>query len=101
MAGAAAPPRPDRSVVSRLSRRRRRYPDTSFPRQPSEHPLMPTFNIQLFEGRTVEQKRAFVEAITRVTCETLGCEPGAVDIVLTDVKKENWATAGKLWSDER
>ena len=37
---------------------------------------MPTFNIQLFEGRTVDQKRAFVEAITRVTCETLGCEPG-------------------------
>ena len=36
---------------------------------------MPTFNIQLFEGRTVDQKRAFVEAITRVTCETLGCEP--------------------------
>ncbi|WP_310669489.1 tautomerase family protein, partial [Burkholderia multivorans] len=28
---------------------------------------MPTFNIQLFEGRTVEQKRQFVEAITRVT----------------------------------
>ena len=41
---------------------------------------MPTFNIQLFEGRTVEQKRAFVEAITRVTCETLGCDPGSVDI---------------------
>ena len=54
---------------------------------------MPTFNIQLFEGRTVDQKRAFVEAITRVTCETLGCEP-PVDIILTDVKKENWATAG-------
>ncbi len=62
---------------------------------------MPTFNIQLFEGRTVEQKRAFVEAITRVTCDMLGCTPGSVDIILTDVKKENWATAGKLWSDER
>ncbi|AZQ56069.1 4-oxalocrotonate tautomerase [Burkholderia cenocepacia] len=62
---------------------------------------MPTFNIQLFEGRTVEQKRAFVEAITRVTCETLGCTPDSVDIILTDVKKENWATAGKLWSDEQ
>ncbi|MCA8044379.1 4-oxalocrotonate tautomerase [Burkholderia seminalis] len=61
---------------------------------------MPTFNIQLFEGRSVDQKRAFVEAITRVTCETLGCTPGSVDIILTDVKKENWATGGKLWSDE-
>ncbi|HTI18428.1 MAG TPA: 4-oxalocrotonate tautomerase [Trinickia sp.] len=61
---------------------------------------MPTFHIELFEGRTVEQKRKFVEAITRVTCDTLGCEPASVDIILTDVKRENWATGGKLWSDE-
>jgi 4-oxalocrotonate tautomerase len=60
---------------------------------------MPTFHIELFEGRTIEQKRKFVEAITRVTCETLGCEAGSVDIILTDVKRENWATAGRLWSD--
>jgi 4-oxalocrotonate tautomerase len=61
---------------------------------------MPTFHIELFEGRTVEQKRKLVEAITRVTCETLGCEPLSVDIILTDVKRENWATGGKLWSDD-
>jgi 4-oxalocrotonate tautomerase len=62
---------------------------------------MPTFHIELFEGRTVEQKRKFVEAITRVTCETLGCTESAVDIILTDVKRENWATGGKLWSDDQ
>ena len=62
---------------------------------------MPFVVVEMWEGRTVEQKRAFVEAITRVTCETLGCDPGSVDIILADVKKENWATAGKLWSDGR
>ncbi|WP_414441993.1 4-oxalocrotonate tautomerase [Burkholderia sp. 22PA0106] len=65
----------------------------------SRRSVMPTFQIDLFEGRTVEQKRRFVEAITRVTCETLDCAPSSVDIILRDVKKENWATAGKLWSD--
>lgn len=60
---------------------------------------MPTFHVQMFEGRTVEQKRAFVKAITDATCESLGCKPEAVDIIIEDVKKENWATAGKLWSD--
>ena len=60
---------------------------------------MPTFNVQLFEGRTVEQKRKFVAEGTRVTCETLGCSPGSVDIIITDVKKEDWATGGKLWCD--
>jgi 4-oxalocrotonate tautomerase len=60
---------------------------------------MPTFNVQMFEGRTVEQKRKFIEAVTRVTCETLNCGPESVDIIITDVKRENWATAGTLWSD--
>ena len=60
---------------------------------------MPTFNVQMFEGRTIDQKRAFVEAVTRATCETLGCGPESVDIVITDIKRENWATAGKLWSE--
>ncbi len=60
---------------------------------------MPTFHIELFEGRSIEQKRKFVEAITRATCETLGCDASSVDIILTDVKRENWATGGKLWSD--
>jgi 4-oxalocrotonate tautomerase len=62
---------------------------------------MPTFNIQMFEGRTIEQKRKLVEAVTRVTCETLGCGADSVDIVITDVKKENWATGGTLWSDRK
>lgn len=61
---------------------------------------MPTFNIQLFAGRTVEQKRKLVEEVTRVTCETLGCSADSVDIIITDVAKENWATAGTLWSDK-
>ena len=60
---------------------------------------MPTINIQLFEGRTVEQKRELAKAITETVCKTLKCSPSAVDIIMQDVKKENWATAGKLWSD--
>jgi 4-oxalocrotonate tautomerase len=60
---------------------------------------MPTFNVQLFEGRSVEKKRAFVKAITEVTCKTLECGPESVDIIIQEVKREDWATAGKLWSD--
>lgn len=60
---------------------------------------MPTINIQIFEGRTVEQKRELVKAITEANVKTLQCSEGAVDIIIQDVKKENWATGGKLWSD--
>lgn len=60
---------------------------------------MPTINVQLFEGRTLEQKRAFVKAVTEVTVTTLGASAESVDIIIEEVKRENWATGGKLWSD--
>ncbi len=60
---------------------------------------MPTINVQLFEGRTVEQKKKLVEAITQATVDILGSTPDAVDIIITDIKRENWATGGKLWSE--
>ena len=30
----------------------------------------------------------------------LGIDPGAVDVIFTDVRKGDWATAGVLWSDK-
>ena len=62
---------------------------------------MPTFHIELFEGRTLDQKRKLVEEITRVTSEVLGSAPESVDIIITDVKRENWATGGKLGSEQK
>ena len=60
---------------------------------------MPTINVQLFEGRTVEQKRACVKSVTEATVATVGSSAESVDIIIEDVKRENWATGGKLWSD--
>ena len=60
---------------------------------------MPTIHVQVFEGRTVEQKRAFVKAVTEAAVATLICSPESVDIIIDDIKRENWAAAGKLWSD--
>lgn len=60
---------------------------------------MPTMHIELFAGRSPEQKSELVAALTRETCRVLGCEPGAIDIILIDIPRENWATGGKLWSE--
>ncbi len=62
---------------------------------------MPSYHLEMFEGRTQEQKKKLVQEITRVTVEVLGCSVEAVDIVITEVAKENWATGGKLWSEPR
>ncbi|MCV2219899.1 4-oxalocrotonate tautomerase [Thauera sp. Sel9] len=66
---------------------------------PQQEHIMPTMHIELFEGRSPEKKRELVEALTKETCRVLECEPGAVDIILTDVKRENWATGGVMWSE--
>lgn len=60
---------------------------------------MPTINVQLFEGRSLEQKRHFVKAITEAAVKTLDCNPSSVDVIIQEVRREDWATGGKLWSD--
>lgn len=60
---------------------------------------MPTYHIEMLEGRTLEQKKKLVEEITRVSVEVLGGSPSQVDILITDVKRENWATGGVLWTE--
>ena len=61
---------------------------------------MPMINVQMFEGRTPEQRRKLAKELTEGTCRALGCTPDAVQIILTDIKKENWAEAGKLSARE-
>lgn len=62
---------------------------------------MPTYHVEMMEGRTVEQKKKLVAEITRVSVEILGGVADSVDVIITDVKRENWATGGKLWSEPR
>ena len=62
---------------------------------------MPTFHVEMFEGRSAEQKKKLVEALTRISAEILDSPPDAVNVIITDIKRENWATGGKLWSEPR
>jgi 4-oxalocrotonate tautomerase len=60
---------------------------------------MPIITIKLFEGRSNEVKREYAKAITEAAIKILGAEPDDVDVLYEDIKKSDWATAGKLWSD--
>ncbi len=62
---------------------------------------MPTYHVEMLEGRTLEQKKRLVEAITRVSVEILGGQPDSVDVLITDIRRETWSTGGKLWSEPR
>ena len=61
---------------------------------------MPTIRVELFEGRTLEQKRALAQALTDATVRTLGGSPDSVDIVFFDIARHDWATGGTRWADK-
>jgi 4-oxalocrotonate tautomerase len=61
---------------------------------------MPTVHVQLFKGRTPEQKRAAAVAITEAVVKTLGGNPETVDVLFHDIERHDWATGGVLWSDQ-
>ena len=60
---------------------------------------MPSIRVELFEGRTVEQKRQLAAELTEATVRTLGGSPASVDVVFFDIARHDWATGGTLWSD--
>jgi 4-oxalocrotonate tautomerase len=61
---------------------------------------VPIITVELFKGRTREQKRELVQALTETYVRVLGGRPDAVTIVLSDVAKEDWAVAGELMADK-
>ncbi|KPF58305.1 4-oxalocrotonate tautomerase [beta proteobacterium AAP51] len=60
---------------------------------------MPTVHVQLFKGRTADQKRAAAVAITEAVVKTLGGKAETVDVIFHDIERHDWATGGVLWSD--
>lgn len=61
---------------------------------------MPNVTIEMWEGRPVEKKRELTKVVTDAIVGCLQCPPDAVNIVIYDVPKHNWAKGGKLASDK-
>ncbi len=62
---------------------------------------MPVVQVEMLEGRTVDQKRAMVKEVTDVIVKTLNCPPEAVKIIIREMKPEHLGEAGVLRSDEQ
>ena len=60
---------------------------------------MPVVTVEMWEGRTVEQKRALCRAITDAMVEHAGARPDGLHVILHEVPRENWARAGVLGVD--
>jgi 4-oxalocrotonate tautomerase len=62
---------------------------------------MPIVQIDLLEGRTVEQKKLMVEKVTAAIVESTGAPSERVTIIIRDLAKENLAVAGVLASERK
>ncbi|MDX5363491.1 MAG: 4-oxalocrotonate tautomerase [Zoogloeaceae bacterium] len=62
---------------------------------------MPTYRVELFEGRTPEKKKELMEAITEASVRVLGCSADSVDVIIYDIPKHDWGTAGVPWSEAK
>ena len=62
---------------------------------------MPIIQIDMIEGRTVEQKRDLVKKVTQAVCDAIDAKPERVKIKLVDMARENYAVAGELMLDQK
>jgi 4-oxalocrotonate tautomerase len=62
---------------------------------------MPIIQVNLLEGRSIEQKRKTAADITKVVCEDLSVKPEQVRIQFIDMAPENYSIAGTLSVDKK
>jgi len=55
---------------------------------------MPVVIVEMWEGRTVEQKEKLIKGITKAF-EDIGTKPDSVHIVIHDISKTNWGSKGE------
>jgi len=60
---------------------------------------MPVVMVHMWEGRTVEQKKALTRAITDAMVKYAGARPDVLHVVIQEYHKENWALDGVLGSE--
>lgn len=60
---------------------------------------MPVVTVQLWEGRSIEQKRRLARAITDAMVQLADASPDALHVAIQEFPRESWARAGVLASD--
>ncbi len=60
---------------------------------------MPIVQVEMFEGRNLDQKRAMVKEVTEALVKTINCSAADVQVIVREMKKENFAVEGILSVD--
>lgn len=61
---------------------------------------MPIIKVEMWEGRTTEQKKELIEVLSNETARITGCDLSSIYVIIDDIKKENWGAGGQLCSEK-
>jgi len=62
---------------------------------------MPLVSVSMAKGRTVEQKRALLEGITKVINETLGAPVPSIRVWVNEFETTDFIAGGEILADKR
>jgi 4-oxalocrotonate tautomerase len=60
---------------------------------------MPVIIVELWEGRSADQKKRLVKAFTQAMVDIAGSSPEHLHVIFHDVPKESWGRNGVLAPD--
>ncbi len=60
---------------------------------------MPVVTVQMWKGRSTDQKRKLAKAITHAMVECADANPEALHVIIQEYELDNWARAGVLGVD--
>lgn len=61
---------------------------------------MPIVQIQLLEGRSVEQKKKIIQGVTAAIVQTAQVPMDNVRVILIEVPPSHWGTGGKTKAEQ-
>jgi 4-oxalocrotonate tautomerase len=60
---------------------------------------MPVVQVNIKNGRTLEQKREMVSRITDVLVDVCGSARERIHVIINEVEEDSWGRGGQLLSD--
>ncbi len=61
---------------------------------------MPIIRVEMFPGRTTDQKRDLARELTDGFVRACGGPGDRLHVVISEVERENWGVGGELMADE-
>ena len=61
---------------------------------------MPIIRVEMFPGRTADQKRDLARELTDGFVRACGGPSDQLHVVITEVKRENWGIGGELMANK-